>query len=242
MPTDFRTASSECNVTPLARIAIFTIDGRTYGPTYMSSSITTPTDDRLSRRWFLNAAAGMLGVASLPFEWGHVARAAHDAVAARQGDAVRFAFLTSAEAADVDAIAAQIIPTDQTPGAREAGVVYFIDRALGTFFSHMAEDFRSRLTEFCSFCRNRHSGMTSFAALSSEQQIELLRAVEHTPFFATMRLLTVLGMFSMPSYGGNRQSVGWELLGFEDQHVFVPPFGYYDRDYPGFEITSGKPV
>ena len=23
-------------------------------------------------------------------------------------------------------------------------------------------------------------------------------------------------------------------MGFEDQHVFEPPFGYYDRDYQGF--------
>jgi len=188
----------------------------------------------------LSAAAGALGVTSLPLDWGRVAHAAHDAVAAREGEAVRFMFLTTSEAADVEAIASQIIPTDQTPGAREAGVVYFIDRALGMFFSHMAEDFRSRLTEFRAFCRNRDPDSASFAALTSEQQIELLRAVEHTPFFATMRLLTVMGMFSMPGYGGNRQSVGWELLGFEDQHVFVPPFGYYDRDYPGFEMTSGK--
>jgi hypothetical protein len=30
-------------------------------------------------------------------------------------------------------------------------------------------------------------------------------------------------------------------MGFEDQHVFNPPFGYYDRDYAGFEVT-GKEV
>jgi gluconate 2-dehydrogenase gamma chain len=202
--------------------------------------MSPPVDERLSRRLFLSAAAGMLGVASLPLEWASVAHAVQEAAAAQQGDAVRFIFLASDEAADVDAIAAQIIPSDQTPGAREAGVVYFIDRALGTFFAVTADDFRSRLAEFRFFCRNRNSGMTSFAALSSEQQIELLQAIEHTPFFATMRLLTVLGMFSMPSYGGNRHSTGWKLLGFEDQHVFVPPFGHYDRDYPGFEVASRR--
>ena len=47
-------------------------------------------------------------------------------------------------------------------------------------------------------------------------------------------------MFSLPEYGGNRDGVGWKLLGFEDQHVFQPPFGYYDRDYPGFVIDPAR--
>jgi gluconate 2-dehydrogenase gamma chain len=196
--------------------------------------------DAMSRRLFLSAAAGMLGVGSLPLEWAHVAHAAHQADTARKADALRFTFLTTAEAADVDAVAAQIIPSDRTPGAREAGVVHFIDVALGSFFSQLAGEFRARLGEFDSFCRNRNPDMTTFAALSSEQQVEWLHAVEHTPFFATMKLLTVLGMFSMPSYGGNRQNAGWQLLGFEDRHVFVPPFGYYDRDYPGFAFDGGN--
>lgn len=198
------------------------------------------SNEQRSRRMFLSAVAGMLGTAALPLEWAQVAHAAHEAVAAKQGGAVRLRFLTTDEAADVDAVTAQIIPTDETPGAREAGVLYFIDRALDTFFSRMAGQFRAQLAEFRSFYRQRHPAATTFAALSSEQQIELLREVERTPFFTTLRLLTVLGMFSMPSYGGNRRNVGWELLGFEDQHVFEPPFGYYDRDYPGFQIVSRR--
>jgi hypothetical protein len=47
-------------------------------------------------------------------------------------------------------------------------------------------------------------------------------------------------MFSPPAYGGNRDSVGWKLLAFEDRHVFHAPFGYYDRDYPGFVIDPVK--
>jgi hypothetical protein len=50
-------------------------------------------------------------------------------------------------------------------------------------------------------------------------------------------LLTLVGMFALPKYGGNRDGVGWKLLGFQDQHIFEPPFGYYDRDYPGFKIA-----
>lgn len=163
-------------------------------------------------------------------------------MAAPQGSAASFTFLTTTDAADVDCIAAHIIPTDSTPGAREAGVVYFIDRALGSFLSRMAGEFSLQLAEFRSFCRHRHPDVSSFAALSPEQQVELLQEVEHTPFFATLRQLTVLGMFSMPGYGGNRQNVGWQLLGFEDRHVFEAPFGYYDRDYPGYQLISRKPA
>jgi hypothetical protein len=43
-------------------------------------------------------------------------------------------------------------------------------------------------------------------------------------------------MFALPGYGGNRDAAGWKLIGFEDRHVFQPPFGHYDRDYPGFVI------
>jgi hypothetical protein len=25
-----------------------------------------------------------------------------------------------------------------------------------------------------------------------------------------------------------------KLIGFDDTHIYAPPFGYYDRDYAGF--------
>jgi hypothetical protein len=34
--------------------------------------------------------------------------------------------------------------------------------------------------------------------------------------------------------------VGWKLIGFEDRHFFQPPFGFYDRGYPGFVIDREK--
>jgi gluconate 2-dehydrogenase gamma chain len=182
----------------------------------------------LSRRSLLQAIAAMLGAAAMPLDWVETARAAER----------KISLLSAAEAADIDAVAAQIIPTDDTPGAREAGVVYFIDRALATVLSHLARDYRAHLAEFQAALRERHPDASSFASLTSEQQIEYLKAVDRTPFFETTRLLTLLGMFSMPAYGGNRNGVGWKLIGFETQHVFQPPFGYYDRDYPGFGVDS----
>jgi gluconate 2-dehydrogenase gamma chain len=140
--------------------------------------------------------------------------------------------------AAVDAMTALVIPTDETPGAREAGVAQFIDRALGSFFSPLAGDFRAGLAEFQRAVRQRHPDSDSFAGLGVDAQAEMLRSIELTPFFSLVRQLTVLGMFSNPSYGGNRAGTGWQLLGFADQHAFQPPFGHYDQDYPGFQLPG----
>lgn len=56
---------------------------------------------------------------------------AHEAVHSASQPAL--GYLDATSAADIDALTSQIIPTDDTPGAREAGVIYFIDRALATF-------------------------------------------------------------------------------------------------------------
>lgn len=198
----------------------------------------------LSRRSLLQAIAAIVGAAATPIGWAEAAQAIAQAQAhhgtVTADPSAKPSFLTAADAADVEAIAAQIIPTDDSPGAREAGVVHFIDRALATFFAQLGADYRTQLAAFQTACRERHPGVASFAALTSEQQIEFLKTVDRTPFFTTTRLLTLLGMFSLPIYGGNRDGVGWKLIGFEDLHVFQPPFGYYDRDYPGFVTATEK--
>jgi gluconate 2-dehydrogenase subunit 3-like protein len=190
-----------------------------------------------SRRSLLQAIAGLVAAAATPIGWPEVALALdHQHAPPAAAPEAKLSFFTPAEAADVDAVAAQIVPTDDTPGAREAGAVYFIDRALATFFAQLGADYRVQLAAFQAACREAHPAAASFASLASDQQIAYLRRVEQTPFFNTTRLLTLLGLFALPSYGGNRDGIGWKLIGFEDRHVFHPPFGYYDRDYPGFLV------
>jgi len=194
-------------------------------------------DASLSRRSLLQAIAATVATASMPFSWTEIAQgldAAHSV--AQSGGGAKISFFTAAEAADVEAVAAQIVPTDDSPGAREAGAVYFIDRALATFFSQLAGDYRDQLAAFQTTFRQQHPGVPSFASLPSNEQIDYLKGVDQTPFFNTTRLLTLLGMFTLPAYGGNRDGIGWTLIGFQDAHFFRPPFGYYDRDYPGFVI------
>ena len=52
---------------------------------------------------------------------------------AQDAGSKRFAWFDVATAAEIRAIAAQIIPDDDTPGAERAGVVWFIDGALAGY-------------------------------------------------------------------------------------------------------------
>jgi gluconate 2-dehydrogenase gamma chain len=139
-----------------------------------------------------------------------------------------FAFFTNEQAADVDAMASQIIPTDETPGAHEARCVYFIDCALTTFLRESQPTYTEGLKAVGAKTKEMFPDATSFATLTSSQQIQLLTAIEDSRFFTAVRTHTVLGMFASPAHGGNYNEVGWKLIGYEDTLNFQPPFGYYD--------------
>jgi hypothetical protein len=201
-----------------------------------------------SRRSFLLSTGGLFTAAWLGTQWVAISAAAHHAGDMAAADLAAapewkgFEFLSDSESRDVDAIAAQIVPGGATPGAREAHAVYFIDRALSTFFAEWAAEFRTGLAGFQSGFRAAHPDAPSFAAADSGTQVAFLKTVDRTPFFETARLLTVLGMFSSPKYGGNAGGAGWQLMGFEDRHAFTPPFGYYDARYTGFVPYPEKPA
>jgi hypothetical protein len=208
-----------------------------------------PSDaDPTSRRSFLLSTSGLLTTAWLGTQWAAITAAAHHAGDMAATDVAAapawtgFQFLQPREAKDVDAIAAQIVPSGATPGAREAHAVYFVDRSLATFFAAWAVEYRDGLGEFQTKFRTGNPAAASFADASSDDQIAFLKTVEQTPFFETTRLLTILGMLSAPKYGGNFEASGWRLLGFEDRHAFAPPFGYYDARYTGFVPYAPKPA
>jgi gluconate 2-dehydrogenase gamma chain len=184
---------------------------------------------RHSRRTFLSAAAaaGVAWVAADRAELEAALAGARQAVAG--GDATLTA-LTNAQAETVEALTARILPpVDGRPGARELGVVYFIDRALATFARGQRNLYARGINDL-----NRRAarlpGGRRFAALPPDDQDAVLRAIEKTPFFAAARLDTIVGAFALPSYGGNRDYAGWHLLGLAHQPVFQAPFGYYDAD------------
>jgi gluconate 2-dehydrogenase gamma chain len=179
-----------------------------------------------TRRHLLAATASIAGASWLGLHWPAVQSVAQAAQTARSAGVI-FQELSAADGADLEAITARIIPADDTPGAREAGVVWFIDQALGGFLADRREELQAGLATFNAAAGKR------FAALPEFEQDRFLATQDQTPFFEFVRTLTLIGMLAMPSYGGNRDLIGWQLIGFEHRHAWTSPFGHYDT--PGNE-------
>jgi len=138
-------------------------------------------------------------------------------------------FFTESEAATVAAAAARIFPSDEAgPGAREAGVVIFIDRQLAgpwgrDRWRYTHEPFDDGLTAEFGYqskatprevYRQGLKDLAGFDKLSPEQQDKKLKSIENSVFFAALRRNVIEGMFCDPIHGGNVDMVGWQLIGF----------------------------
>lgn len=183
----------------------------------------------MQRRNFLKQGGSALGGSLIALSMPAIlatASVASRAAAEQSG----FRVLSAPEATELEAITATIIPSGDSPGAREAGVIYFIDTVLADIEPGITEPLREGLAGLHVEIHEAY-GSSSFAALNQAQQIEALQAIEDTEFFGTLRFLTIAGTFCDPSHGGNRDRTGWKLIGFEGPMGTQPPFGYYDAEY-----------
>jgi len=108
-----------------------------------------------------------------------------------------------------------IIPSGSTPGAREAGVTFFIDKALATFDRDKREAYRQGLRTVQARRQELFPGSTSIASLKPGDQLRLAEAIENTGFFETLRVHTVVAFLGRPNTAGNRDQAGWKLIGFK---------------------------
>lgn len=183
-----------------------------------------------SRRQFLKGTASALSSAWFLLHWPAVLQAHEHARRAVADPGTKLEFFSAPEAAEIEAMAAQIIPANDSPGAREAGVIYFIDRAVVTFDRVRQPVYKEGLLSLQARTREMFAGSTAFSKLNSDQQLQLLTSIEKTEFFETVRVHTIIGFLADPDYGGNRGQIGWKLIGFESRPSFKPPFGYYDAE------------
>ena len=186
-------------------------------------------EQQFSRRAFLRSATGTARNSIILLSLPAILVSCERSQQAQMNNE-EFSVLSEEEAQEFLAIAARIVPTDETPGATEAGVIYFIDNVLADDREAEHEILRQGMREL-QVAGVRDFNASYFHELEPEQQDQLLREIEESPFFGTMRFLTIAGMFSLPEYGGNRDKIGYQLIGFEDRHAWQPPYGSYDADY-----------
>ena len=179
----------------------------------------------MKRREFLTIPAGALGGTLLYTLAREPIR-----LQAQDGNIkVPLRFFTAGEARAIAAACERIFPSDASgPGAKEAGVVIYIDRQLAGPYG--ADKYRYTKGPFVeSVPEHGYQGKenprdvyrqgigklgTGFDELPVEQQIQTLQSMENTHFFQLLRTHTIEGMFSDPMHGGNAGLIGWQLVGF----------------------------
>ncbi len=184
----------------------------------------------ISRRHFMQGSSAMAGSSLLRLSAPVLAAAAQAACSARDEGAA-YKVLSATEALELEAMAARILPTTTTPGAREAGVIHFFDNVLGGPMAGMLGAIRGSLPGFQQGVTDRFAGAERFSDLGEDDQDAWLAENERTPLFNLVRTLTLIGFFAMSKHGGNKDHLSWDLIGFEGHAATQPPFGYYDAQY-----------
>lgn len=204
-----------------------------------------------ARRDFLQLLSGSVGAAWLTANWPALLSAAEHAHQAAKASQPALEVLSAEQARELDALTACIIPTDDAPGAREAGVVYFIDRALKTFASESLPSYQKGFDAVQKVTAELFPGVSRFSEATEEQKLKIFSElmagtdlqkglprrglpVGTSDFLANLRIHTVVGYLVDPEGGGNRDFTGWKTIGRDPAHTFTSPFGFYDKDYPGW--------
>lgn len=130
------------------------------------------------------------------------------------------AFLTRRQIATLTAVTERILPSDDGPGAKEAGVMDYLRRVFAQpFFGQRRQLYASGLDLLQSVARELYG--SDFADCTPEEQDRVLGELKKVPHRIALRFLvslidlTLAGFLCDPQYGGNRDRVGWEYLDFE---------------------------
>lgn len=171
-------------------------------------------------------------------------------------------FFSEQEALDVGAAVARIFPADDSgPGAREAGVVIYIDRQLaGPYgrdrYRYTQPPFETGVPELGyqgkatprDIYRDGLKEIAGLHGLNSDEQDQKLRQIEKTFFFSLLHSHTIEGMFCDPMHGGNIDMIGWQMVGFPGPRMsyFEEVDRYYGRAFRPKPVSlrqaAGRPV
>jgi gluconate 2-dehydrogenase gamma chain len=122
----------------------------------------------------------------------------------------------------LEAFVDRLIPSDELgPGAKDAGVANYINRALADWLTAEKGAFIDWLTAIDTYARRAYvAGFAEISTASRDSVITAMEAGKATGFdnasnaFDRIRRLTLEGMFGDPYYGGNKDFIGWDLIGY----------------------------
>ena len=158
--------------------------------------------------------------------------------------------LTARETEILSAMVDRLIPTDELgPGALDAGVLQYIDRALSEAESDSAEAYRAGLAALETYSRYTRGG--PFIDLSTIDQDSVLIDLQigaatgagvgfvgsSGSFFNMVKSHTWQGMFGDPKYGGNVNFAGWDLIEYPGVRL-----GVSAEDQTSLEADQLEPV
>jgi hypothetical protein len=145
----------------------------------------------------------------------------------------------------LSALVDRIIPKDELgPSATECGVPDYINGCLADFLAAEKPAILQGLAAVDAFARASQGA--ALAELPAEKQDAVLMAIDNNQvpnlnaFFDRIHRLTLEGMFGDPSYGGNRNFAGWDLIRYpgaklasspQDQKMSAPPVPYRRQLY-----------
>lgn len=122
----------------------------------------------------------------------------------------------------LEAFVDRIIPADNNgPGAKEAGVIFYINNSLAHWNREESDTLVEGLYALTRAARRRYE--LDFALLPDANKDLLLADMEDGriegfensgQIFNRLHRLTLEGMFSDPYYGGNQDYIGWDLIGY----------------------------
>jgi len=188
-----------------------------------------------SRRHFLQlSSAGAVGAWMALGITGcrEAAESASEAMKTGEGPRV----LEDAERRTLESFSDRILPPEgDQPGAVAMGAVVFMDHFLAEQPDQLRAA-REAVKALDAKSREAQADASGFADLAPDAQDALLDELRDSAPETVFPLwmLVMLGVFSDPSHGGNRDKAGWAMIGFDDRHAWQPPFGYYDA-----QITQG---
>lgn len=145
-------------------------------------------------------------------------------------------FFSESEIKLMEAIAEQIIPTDEWPGGRDLGVVNFIDKQLVGPYLRFQQDYRKGFEALEKTCENKfHS---KFEKLSWDSQTSVLKDMEAGKlegdawkndfskyYFELLRSHCMQGYYGSPRHGGNKNYTSYKMIGIDQ-----PPIIGENRD------------